>query len=155
MIMAAETLEGEQREFVILCRFRDLPEAILIKSILDSAGIECFLSDENLIRMDWFWSGLLGWVKLWVRQQDVDQAQSLISQGVLEEFDVEGVGKFKQPRCLRCQSIDISFQGLFKPFAFISAYIGLPIPLKRRGWKCHSCGHSWRQFEGEVENLSN
>src|ERR1700675_4515548 len=76
--MATDNLEKEQKEFVILRRYRDLPEAVVAKSILDFDGIECFLTDENLIRMDWFWSGLLGGVKLWVRQQDIDEAQNLI-----------------------------------------------------------------------------
>ena len=152
--MASENPEAEQNHFVILRRYRDLPDAILVKSILDSERIECCLSDENMIRMDWFWSGLLGWVKLWVRQQDFDQAQNLIDQGPPEGFYVEGIGEFKQPRCLKCQSFDISFNALNKRVAFISAYLGLPIPLKRRGWKCHSCGHSWRQFDDAIEHHS-
>jgi hypothetical protein len=44
---------------VTLCRFRDIPAALLAKSILDSEGIECFLADENTIRMDWLWSNML------------------------------------------------------------------------------------------------
>ena len=152
--MPTDNLEKEQRQFVILRRYRDLPEAVVVKSILDSDGIECFLTDENLIRMDWFWSGLLGGVKLWVRQQDVDEAQSLIDQSPPEGFNVEGVGEFQQPHCPECQSVDISFKELNKPVAFISAYLGFPIPLKRRGWKCHSCGHSWRQFDDAIEHNS-
>jgi len=46
-------------QFVNLLRIRDLPLALLLKSILDSEGIECYLSDENLVRMDWLWSNLL------------------------------------------------------------------------------------------------
>jgi hypothetical protein len=152
--MAADNLENEQRQFVILRRYRDLSEAVVVKSILDFEGIECLLSDENLIRMDWFWSGMLGGVKLWVRQQDFDEAQNLIEQTSPEGFNVEGVGEFKQPRCPKCQSLDISFKELNKRIAFISAYFGLPIPLKRRGWKCHSCGHSWPQFGDAIERHS-
>lgn len=149
--MATDELEKEQMQFVILRRYRDLPEAVVVKSILDFEGLECFLSDENLIRMDWFWSGMLGGVKLWVRKQDVDQAQNLIDQSPPEGFNVEGVGEFQQPHCPKCHSVDISFDGLNKRVAFISAYLGLPIPLKRRGWKCHSCGHAWRQSDGGIE----
>jgi hypothetical protein len=152
--METDNLENEQQQFVILRRYRDLSEAVVIKSILDFEGVECLLGDENLIRMDWFWSGMLGWVKLWVRQQDIDWAQNLIDQSPPEAFNVEGVGEFKQPRCPRCQSVDVSFKGLNKPVAFISAYLGLPIPLRRRGWKCHSCGHSWHQFDDAIEHHS-
>jgi Putative prokaryotic signal transducing protein len=127
----------------LLRRYRDLPDAVVAKSILDSEGIDCVLSDENLVRMDWFWSGLLGGVKLWVRQQDLAQAQDLISQRTPDAFQVEGVGEYVQPRCPRCQSADVSFKGLNRPVAFITTFFGLPIPLKRRGWKCRSCGYSW------------
>ncbi len=74
--MPTDSQEPEQKEFVILRRYRDLPDAVVVKSILDIDGIECFLTDENLIRMDWFWSGSLGGVKLWVRLQDIDEAQT-------------------------------------------------------------------------------
>ena len=145
--MATDVPQIEQSQFVLLRRYRDLPEAVVSKSILESAGIECYLSDENMVRMDWFWSNLLGCAKLWVRLQDIDQARALINQNSPEAFAVEGVGEFKQPHCPNCQSVD-SFQELNKRVAFISAYIGIPIPLKRRGWKCHSCRHSWRESGG-------
>jgi hypothetical protein len=70
----------------MLRRFRDLPEAAVVKTILDAEGIDCILSDENLVRMDWFWSNLLGGVKLWVKQQDVDEAQNLIDLSPLEKW---------------------------------------------------------------------
>jgi len=152
--MATVNPENQQERFVMLRRFRDLPEAVVVKSILDSAGVECLLGDENMVRLNWFWSNLLGGVKLWVRQQDIDQAGNLIDQSSPEDFNVEGVGEFKQPRCPNCKSFDISFEELNKPVAFVSAYLGLPIPLKRRGWKCHTCGHSWPKFEETIEHKS-
>jgi hypothetical protein len=152
--MAIDNLEKEQTEFVILRRYRDLPEAVVVKSILDFSGIECFLTDENLIRMDWFWSGLLGGVKLWVRQRDIDEVQNLIDQSPPDRFDVEGAGEFQQPHCPKCESVDISFNELNKRVAFVSAFLGLPLPLKRKGWRCHSCGHSWGQLDDAIEHPS-
>jgi hypothetical protein len=52
--------QPEQRDLVLVRRFRDLPEALLAKGVLDSAGIECFLADANMVRTDWFISNLLG-----------------------------------------------------------------------------------------------
>jgi len=147
--MSGDTLLKRDIGFVMLRRYRDLSEAVIVKSILDAEGIVCVLSDENLVRMDWFWSNLLGGVKLWVRQQDLENAKELINQNPPEDFDVEGVGAFSQPHCPRCQSIDISFRELNKRVAFVSAYLGLPIPLERRGWKCHACGHSWQDPENQ------
>ncbi len=58
--MAIDNLEKEQKEFVILRRYRDLPEAVVSKAFWILMALNGFFTDENLIRMDWFWSGLLG-----------------------------------------------------------------------------------------------
>src|SRR5690348_2867498 len=52
--------EPDLQEWSVLRRFRDLPEATLAKGALDSAGIENHLVDENMVRLDWFISNLLG-----------------------------------------------------------------------------------------------
>ena len=76
---------AELRDLLTIRQFRDLPQALLAKSVLDSAGIECFLGDDNLIRMDWLWSNLLGGIKLRVRQED-----ALVASRLLEGGSVEG-----------------------------------------------------------------
>jgi hypothetical protein len=141
---AVTTKKWELLKLVTLRQFRDLPEALLAKGMLNSAGIECFLGDENIVRMDWFYSNLVGGIKLWVKPEDADGAANLLDQGFLEGFDVEGVGEYKQPRCPNCQSFEISFEELNKPVAFTGVFFGIPIPLKRRGWICHSCGNKWQ-----------
>jgi len=65
-----------------------LPEALLARSILESAGIECFLGDQNIIRMDWFLSNALGGVKLRVREEDVAEADALLGQGWVNASEV-------------------------------------------------------------------
>ena len=79
----------ELRDLLTIRQFRDLPEALLAKSVLDSAGIECFLGDDNLIRMDWLWSNLLGGVKLRVRQEDALVASQLLESGGASFGDAE------------------------------------------------------------------
>src|SRR4029077_9321483 len=74
----------ELRDLLTIRQFRDLPQALLAKSVLDSAGIECFLGDDNLIRMDWLWSNLLGGIKLRVRQEDALVASRLLEGGSIE-----------------------------------------------------------------------
>jgi hypothetical protein len=65
---------------VMVKRFRDLPEAVVAKSILDSAEIDSFLADENIVRMDWLYSNLVGGAKLMVRPEDLDEAIDLLSE---------------------------------------------------------------------------
>jgi hypothetical protein len=110
---------------------------------LDSAAIECFLADENTIRMDWFWSNFLGGIKVCVRKVDADAASTLLDQGIPEKFNVEGVGEYQQPRCPKCQSVRASFQGLNRPVDYARALFGGSLPLHRSLWECHSCGHQW------------
>ena len=73
---------------VMVKRFRDMPEAEVAASLLDSAGIDCFLADENTIRMDWLWSNLLGGFKLMVRPDDLEEAKR-----ILEEANLAGLSE--------------------------------------------------------------
>jgi Putative prokaryotic signal transducing protein len=144
-----EIAESEARKPIVLRRFRDLPEASVAKSLLDSAGIECLLADDNMIRLDWFYSNLLGGIKLLVPAIDAEAAANLLDEGTPEKFDVEGVGEYEQPHCPDCGSLDISLDGLNKPLTFGAMYLtGLPIPVTTWGWKCHSCKHQWNEDSG-------
>jgi len=55
--------DHELRNLVTIRKFRDLPEALLAKGSLESAGIEAVLTDENIVRLDWLWSNLMGGIK--------------------------------------------------------------------------------------------
>jgi hypothetical protein len=138
---------------VTIRQFRDLPEAFLAKGSLESAGIECHLGDDNIVRLDWFYSNLVGGVKLQVRPKDVEAANEILSQPIPEGFEVDGVGNYEQPRCPECGSFDVAFEALNKPVAYTGAYFSLPLPIHNRGWKCHACKHSWGQENsGEIQN---
>jgi hypothetical protein len=133
---------------VMIRRYQLLPEALLSKSILDSAGIESFLADENLIRIDWFYSNLVGGIKLLVRAEDAEAAQKLLEQETPGKFDVEGVGEYDQPRCPRCQSLDVAYDELNKRVAYGGMlFAGIPIPVTSDHWKCHACGNEWEDEE--------
>jgi hypothetical protein len=82
---------AELSKVVNLRQYMTLPEALLAKSILDSAGIESCLGDQNIIRMDWFLSNALGGVKLRVREKDVEAATALLNRSRADGSDVENV----------------------------------------------------------------
>ena len=52
-LIEEETPERIHQTLVTVARYRDLSEAIVARSVLESAGLFCFLQDENTIRMDW------------------------------------------------------------------------------------------------------
>ena len=65
--------------------FPDVMQAWLAKSSLESAGIECGLLDDNMVRLDWGASIVLGGVKLQVKPEDAETALVLLDQPVPEE----------------------------------------------------------------------
>jgi hypothetical protein len=65
-------------KLVTIRQYVNVPEALLAKSILDSARIESFLADQTTIRMDWFLSNALGGIKLRVREEDAQAALQLL-----------------------------------------------------------------------------
>jgi len=132
---------------VMLRRYRDLPEASVAQSILDSAGVESFLADDNLVRMDWFYSNLVGGIKIFVREEDAEAATKLLDQGVPEKFELENQSEYEQPRCPNCRSFDVSLDGLDKRASYAAMFVSLPISITRKGWNCHSCGHTWEESD--------
>ena len=134
--------EFEHRNMVTIRKFRDLPEALLAKGSLDSAGIECILVDENMVRLDWFISNLLGGVKLQVNAEDAAEAEAVLSQPIPEDFDVSGIGTYEQPHCPKCGSLDINFRET-APAAYLSTAFSVPIPFRRRAWRCQACDVEW------------
>jgi hypothetical protein len=57
-----------------------MPAAFVEKSVLDAAGIACFLQDDNVVRMDWLWSNAMGGIKLLVRAKEAEEAEKILSQ---------------------------------------------------------------------------
>ena len=137
-------------DLVVVRRFRDLPQAEVAKTVLESAGIACSLRDDVVVGTNWSWSNALGGIKVCVRGQDVEAAAQLLDQRAPESYEVEGVGEFQQPRCPKCDSIKVSLEGANAARARLLSgmWLGIPIPLPTgRHWKCDSCGHEWPDSE--------
>jgi hypothetical protein len=134
--------EIEMQEMVTIRQFRDLPEALFARGSLESSGIPCAMLDDNMVRLDWFISNLIGGVKLRVRAEDVAAAEEILSQPIPENFDVTGIGPYEQPHCPNCQSRDINFRET-APAAYVASALSVPIPFHRRAWRCHACYAEW------------
>jgi Putative prokaryotic signal transducing protein len=93
----APITDQEDIKLVILHRFRDLPGALVAKGLLDSAGIKCFLSDENTVRMDWMWSNALGGVRLWVREDDLPESTALLGHDFSNDAEIATAADNKGP----------------------------------------------------------
>ena len=70
------------RNLITVRSYWNLLEAELAKGALEAAGIECFLFDDNMVRMDWFNANAIGGVKLRVDRGNVDDANRLLDESI-------------------------------------------------------------------------
>ena len=108
--LAEAPREPTYSELVTIRRYRDVWEAVLAQSVLESAEIECFLADDIVVRMDWYWSNAIGGVRVRVADEDVADSIAILdsNRNPSESFAIGHVGEFVQPRCPSCNSLDIS-----------------------------------------------
>lgn len=87
-------------DWVTIKTFNMSHQAIIVRSMLEAEGIECFLKDELTVQVDPFYSNALGGAKLQVKSKDADQAIDLLKKnGYIEkekkdDFFVQSIKKF-------------------------------------------------------------
>jgi hypothetical protein len=147
---------AEYRDLVTIRRYRDLSEAIVARAVLESAGIFCFLKDENLVRLEWQISNFVGGIRLQVGAADVEAAEAVLAQPVPDSIDIPDQPDFKQPRCPRCSSTDIAWERQGRKAALVSLHLfSLPAPRGSESWHCSSCDLRWVEEEAETTSTQN
>ena len=151
---APELADDNDLEFqalVTLRYYRDLPEAQVAKSALESAGIFAFLRDENTVRIDWGYSNAVGGIRLQVRPEDASAAEEALSQPIPSTIE-SGSIDYEQPRCPFCQSLDINFEAVNSKVGHATMILGVPIPWPKAQWICRSCGREWKEQPNAESN---
>jgi hypothetical protein len=130
---------------VTLRQFRDIPEALLAKGMLESAGIKCVLADGNLVRMDWLLSNAIGGIRLQVDKEDFEAARAILDEPIPAELNEAELGEpYAQPRCPRCYSLDIGFEKIDRFWTYgLWLLLSFPVRVKKNNWKCYTCGAEW------------
>jgi hypothetical protein len=132
-------------DLITLWRYRDLPEALIAHSKLKAEGFDCFLADDNIVRFDWFWSNMVGGVRLRVREDDAEPALAVLGQEIPEAFSAGEVGEeYEQPQCPRCGSRDVDFESFNRSAALVALYFGIPLTIPKNRWHCEDCGNEWK-----------
>jgi hypothetical protein len=135
-----------QRDLVTVRRYRDLSEAIVARSLLESAGIDAFLRDENFVRLEWQNSNLVGGIRLQVDAANERNALELLTQPVQESIPYREGQEFAQPHCPACGSADITFEGAARGAALASLFLAsLPLPPGHPTWRCEACSARWEE----------
>ena len=116
-------------ELVTVGNYSGLPEAELAQGILDAAGIESVLVDENVGRM-LTWT-VVGGFKLQVNKDDAEAAAGLLSSSIATG---------NPGRCPNCDSADIALDESASSGDSVSAGTAAE---GQRSWECKSCGYCW------------
>ncbi len=88
--MGAETSmqssnEKDAPELVTIRQFGNMSEALLAQGCLDSAGVECFLADANISRLEW---PITRGMRLQVNAEDAETAAALLEQSPAHDSSV-------------------------------------------------------------------
>ncbi|QHS53348.1 DUF2007 domain-containing protein [Edaphobacter sp. 12200R-103] len=142
-------------DLVTIRRYRDLSEAIVARGVVESAGIYCFLKDENLVRLDWQISNLIGGISLQVSRSDAEAAERILEEPTPETISLPDQSLFEQPHCPHCDSIDIIWERRGRKAALLSLYLfSLPAPRGSESWHCNDCGLRWTEEDDPAQAVT-
>jgi predicted RNA-binding Zn-ribbon protein involved in translation (DUF1610 family) len=130
-------------KLVTLRTFSDSIAAHLLKTRLESEGIECYLVNEHISNLHPFYNQAVGGVQLQVQLEDVNAAKSLLeaweARPYLDEQDQE-------LKCPNCQSTSI--YGGFRSFRSTLGWLTMVISIllviypffSKTVFRCKKCG---------------
>jgi ribosomal protein L37AE/L43A len=139
----------EFRSVVTLRRYRDLAEAMVARAVLESAGIEAWIADENFVRMDWFYSNMVGGMRLQVAGDDETAAREILEQDAPRTITYGEDETYEQPICPKCGAHEITLgDGTERGRSFVGLWAaGIPLPPRKAVWHCDACGAQWVDTE--------
>jgi hypothetical protein len=147
--LVEEPEEPEFRRLVTVRRYRDLTEAIVGRSLLESAGIPAWIADEHIVRMNWFLSNSVGGMRLQVDEQDEAAALEILEQEVPATIPYGEEETYVQPTCPKCGSAEITLGGGTESGrSLVALYVlSVPVPPREAAWHCEACGAEWLDTE--------
>jgi hypothetical protein len=138
-------------KIVVYQAFIDPINANIIKGLLDSYGIDCFLSDENMVTLNALYSPAIGGVKLNVFEEDIDQINSILqSQNVPGEPEMDTKKDVDKVLCPVCHSGNVSFGGSinrkFNYWHVFYSFLLMLYPISmRKAYHCFDCNHEFKK----------
>jgi hypothetical protein len=140
-----EPQEPEFRRLVTVRRYRDLSEAYVGRSLLESAGIPAWVADEHLVRMNWFLSNSVGGMRLQVDEQDEADAREILEAEAPPTIPYGEEGTYVQPTCPKCGSAEVVLgDGTESGASLVAlAVLSIPVPSQKAVWHCEACGAQW------------
>jgi predicted RNA-binding Zn-ribbon protein involved in translation (DUF1610 family) len=143
--LVEEPEEPEFRCLVTVRRYRDLAEAFVGRSLLESAGIPAWIADEHLVRMNWFLSNSVGGMRLQVDERDEAAALEILEMEVPATIEYGREEPYVQPTCPKCGSAEITLgNGTERGRSLVALYVlSIPVLPREAAWHCEACGAQW------------
>lgn len=138
-------------KIVVFQTFLDPMQANIIKGLLVSYGIECFLSDENIVTLNPLYSNAVGGVKLHVFERDVEQIHEILqAQNLLPKSDLPDSSEQINIVCPECHSTNVSYGGsVRRKFGYLDALVAILLMIypfsMRKVYHCFDCGHEYKK----------
>ncbi len=135
-------------ELITVKVFDNSIEAHILKSRLESEGIDCFIFDDNMVSLNPLYNVTLGGIKLKVREVDVEQVNTIIDQiDSLKSVDDND----QIIKCPNCDSTDLytgykSMKGTKGILSAIVSFLFMVFPIYYKTvYKCKVCGDEFRR----------
>lgn len=115
-------------------------EAHLFRTRLEAAGIPAYVQDEHLVQMDWFYSNVVGGVRVQIADEDVDAAREFLAADLPQPSP-----EAEEVCCPKCGSSDTAPDELPRRVAYLAVLLlHFPILIGRHRWRCGACDHLFR-----------
>lgn len=142
--------KGPDNPYVMIASYRDLIDAEIARSRLESEGIGCMIENGNLVGVNFLWSNAVGGVKILVPRDKEKAAINILQERIVyenEEKAFESKGD-----CPNCGSFEVRrhsklrLAGILSLLFFpIILLFGIPRLMEPTHWYCLKCGHKWRE----------
>jgi hypothetical protein len=86
----------DDEKLVTVASFTKLPEAEAVRLMLESRGITCFLSNAEIVAMDWLISNAVGGIKVQVPEAQVERAVKVLNKRIQRRNNIDDYGLDRQ-----------------------------------------------------------
>lgn len=134
-------------KLITLKTFDNGPEAHIVKSKLESEGINSFLFDENMVSLNPLYNITVGGIKLKINETDLERAQEILGAVENTPLTNETGEAIKCPKC-GSANLFIGFKSMkgvkgIASLFFSIVFMVFPIFFKST-YSCKECGTAFK-----------
>ena len=133
-------------KFTTVASFETAPPAWVHRNFLVERGLNAFVTDNNIVNVNWLFSNAIGGVKVQIPQKEVVKYREITNA---HDFQIEVNDDVNWQHhetdlstCPKCDSIEIFEIKWPKRLIFLTLLLfGFPVPIYAKTTICDSCGY--------------